>query len=195
MLLPPRPWAQRVWALPCMTVLCPSERFDARRGRRAQTVVERAWQMIPLVVRWLPRREVVFVADSSYAALELLDHVKKWSRASWITRLRLDAALDDPPPRREPRQQGRPQLTGKRRATLEAAVTDDETPWTTLTVDQWYGKGPREVDVCTDTAVWYHAGKRPVPLRWMLIRDPKGTFKPQALWSTHLEHTPEPMLT
>jgi DDE superfamily endonuclease len=93
LLLPPMPWAQRVWALPFMTVLCPSERFYERRGRRAQTVVERAWQMIQLVVRWLPGREVVFVADSSYAALELLDHVKKLPRASWITRLRLDAAL------------------------------------------------------------------------------------------------------
>jgi hypothetical protein len=25
--LPPIPWAQRVWALPVMTVLCPSARF------------------------------------------------------------------------------------------------------------------------------------------------------------------------
>jgi hypothetical protein len=194
LLLPPIPWAQRVWALPFMTVLCPSERFYERRGRRARTVVERAWQMIQLVVRWLPGREVVFVADSSYAALELLDQVKKLSRASWITRLRLDAALYDPPPRREPRQQGRPRLKGKRRATLEAVLTDDEKPWTKLTVDQWYGEGPREVDVCTDTAVWYHAGKPPVPLRWVLIRDPKGAFKPQALLSTNLEHTPEHML-
>jgi hypothetical protein len=121
LLLSPIPWAQRVWALPFMTVLCPSERFYERRGRRAQTVVERAWQIIQLVVRWLPGREVVLVADSNDAALELRDHVKKLSRASGITRRRRDAALDDPPPRREPRQQGRPRLQGKRRATLEAA--------------------------------------------------------------------------
>jgi hypothetical protein len=62
-------------------------------------------------------------------------------------------------------------------------------------VDQWDGDGPREVDVCTDTAVWYHAGKPPVPLRWVLLRDPKGAFTPQALWSTHLEQTPEHLLT
>jgi hypothetical protein len=195
LLLSPRPWVQRVWALPFMTVLCPSERCYERRGRRAQTLVERAWQMIQLVVRWLPGREVVCVADTSYAALELLDHVKKLPRASGMTRLRLDAALYDPPPKREPRQHGRPRLTGKRRATLEAALTDDETPWTTLTVDQWDGAGPRAVDVCTDTAVWYHAGKPPVPIRWVLIRDPKGTFKPQALLSTNPEHTPEHMLS
>jgi hypothetical protein len=195
LLLPPLPWAQRVWALPLMTVLCPSARCYARRGRRARTVVERAWQMIPWVVRWWPGREVVLVADSRDAALELLDHVKQWSRARGSTRRRLEAALDDPPPRREPRQQGRPRRNGKRRATLEAVLTDDETPWTQLTVDQWDGEGPREVDVCTDTAVWYHAGPPPVPLRWVLMRDPQGAFKPQALVSTHLAQTPAHMLT
>jgi hypothetical protein len=77
LLLPAIPWAQRVWARPLMTVRCPSERFSERRGRRARTVVERAWQMLQVVVRGWPGREVVFVADSREAALEWLDHVKK----------------------------------------------------------------------------------------------------------------------
>jgi hypothetical protein len=64
-----------------------------------------------------------------------------------------------------------------------------------LTIDHWYGEGPREVEVATDTAVWYHAGKPPVAIRWVLIRDPQERFKPQALLSTHLDHTPEQMLT
>jgi len=34
MLLTSLPWAGRVWALPLMTVLCPSERFDEPQGRR-----------------------------------------------------------------------------------------------------------------------------------------------------------------
>jgi len=157
-------------------------------------LTERAWQMIRLVVRWLPGREVAFVADSSFAALELLDKVATLPRASVITRLRLDAALYDPPPPRQPRTTGRPRLKGKRRPTLEAALADERTQWTTLIVDQWYGEGPREVEVATDTAVWYHTGKPPVAIRWVLIRDPKEDFKPQALLSTHLEHTPEQML-
>ena len=41
-------------------------------------------------------------------------------------------------------------------------MADEQTPWSTLTVDDWYGEGPREVDVATDTAVWYHTGKPPV---------------------------------
>ena len=63
-----------------------------------QTLVERAWQMIHVVVRWLPGREVVFVADSSYAGAGVAPQVSTLPRASRITRLRLDAALYDPPP-------------------------------------------------------------------------------------------------
>lgn len=194
MLLTPLAWADRVWALPFLTVLCPSERFYAQQGRRHQTLMERAWQMMRLVVRWLPERESVFVADSSFAALELLDKVKTVPRASVITRLRLDAALYDPPPPRPPGTKGRPRCKGKRRPTLEAVLADSKTPWTTVPVEQWYGEGAREVEVTTDTAVWYHAGNPPVAIRWVLIRDPQGEFDPQALLSTHLDHTPAQML-
>jgi DDE superfamily endonuclease len=195
MLLTPLSWADRVWALPFLTVLCPSERFYAQRGRRHQTLTERAWQMIRLVVRWLPGREVAVVADRSVAALELLAKVTTLPRASVITRLRLDAALYDPPPPRPSGTKGRPRLKGKRRPTLEAVWVDERTAWTTLRVEQWYGEGPREVEVATDTAVWYHAGKPPVAIRWVLIRDPQKKFAPQAWLSTHPAHTPEQMLT
>ena len=195
MLLTPLAWANRVWALPFLTVLCPSERFYAQRRRRHQTLTERAWQMIRLVVRWLPGQEIAFVTDSSFAALELLDKVKTVPRASLITRLRLDAALYDPPPPRPAGTRGRPRLKGKRRPTLEAVVADEKTRWTKVTVEQWYGAGPREVEVTTDTAVWYHAGKPSVAIRWVLIRDPQQAFDPQALLSTTLAHTPEQMLS
>jgi DDE superfamily endonuclease len=195
MLLTPLAWADRVWALPFLTVLCPSERFYAQRGRRHQPLPARAGPLIRLLVRWVPEREIACVAESSFAVLELLDKVKTLPRASMFTRLRLDAALYDPPPPRKPSTIGRPRLKGKRRPTLEAVLVDEKTPWTTLVVEQWYGEGPREVDVATDTAVWYHTGKPPVALRWVLIRDPQQVFKPQALLSTHLDHTPEQMLS
>jgi DDE superfamily endonuclease len=195
MVLAPLSWADRVWALPFLTVLCPSERFYAQRGRRHQPLTERAWQMMRLVGRWLPGREIVFVADSSFAVLELLNKVKTLPHGSVITRLRLDAALYDPPPPRAPGTQGRPRLKGKRRPTLEAVLTAERTQWSTMIVAQWYGEGPREVEIATDTAVWYHTGKPPVAIRWLLIRDPHERFKPQALLSTDLEHTPEQMLS
>src|SRR5215510_14205368 len=147
MVLTPLSWADRVWALPLLTALCPSEPFYAQRGRRHQPLTARAGQLMRRVVRWWPGREMVLVADSSCAALELLDKVATLPRASVITRLRLDAALYDRPPHRAPGTTGRPHLTGKRRPTLEAVLADAKTQWTKLTVDHWYGEGPREIEV------------------------------------------------
>ena len=135
MVLTPLSWADRVWALPFLTALCPSERFYEQRGRRHPPLTARAWQLMRLVVRWVPGREIVFVADSSFASLELLDKVATLPRARVITRLRLAAALSDPPPHRAPGTTGRPRLKGKRRPTLEAVLADEKTPWSTLTVD------------------------------------------------------------
>lgn len=190
MLLTEIPWAGRVWALPFLTVLCPSERYHRQRGQRHKSLSEWAEQLIRVVHRWLPRREVVVVADSSYAVIELLKHVSELPGVSLITRLRLDAALYDPAPPRAPRQNGRPRKKGARRPTLQAMLQDPQTPWTQVTVPNWYGGGARAVDLCTATAVWYHAGLPPVAIRWVLIRDPRGEFEPQALVTTDLQQTP-----
>jgi len=69
MLLVPIPWAQRVWALPFLTVLAPSQRYHEQRNHRHKQLTDWARQMIRQVRRWLPRRTMVVVADSSFAAL------------------------------------------------------------------------------------------------------------------------------
>ena len=194
MLLPEIPWAGRVWALPFLTALCPSERYHQQRGQRHKPLPQWAGQLMGLIHRWLPEREVVVVADSSYAVIELLAQVKATPGVSLITRLRLDAALYEPVPPRAPRQQGRPRKKGARRPTLQQVLTDPQTSWTAVTVTNWYGGGAREVEICTDTAVWYHTGLPPVAVRWVLIRDPQGEFAPQALVATQLEHAPAQML-
>jgi hypothetical protein len=51
----------------------------------------------------------------------------------------------------------------------------------------WYGGEVRRLELATATAVWYHGGKSPVALRWVLVRDPKQRFEPQALLSTDLK--------
>jgi hypothetical protein len=72
MLLVPVPWARRVWALPFLSVLAPSERYSARRGKRHKKITDWARQSLLLVRRWWPQREIVAVADSAYASLRLL---------------------------------------------------------------------------------------------------------------------------
>ena len=69
-------------------------------------------------------------------------------------------------------------LTGILFVLKSGIPADERTPWTTVCVEQWYGEGPREVEVAMDTAVWYHAGKPPVAIRWVLIRDPQQEFDP-----------------
>src|SRR5919201_1412742 len=72
MLLASIPWTQRVWALPFLTALAPSERYHEQRGRRHKTVTDWARQLIRQVRHWLPARAVVVVLDSTYAVLDLL---------------------------------------------------------------------------------------------------------------------------
>ena len=42
-------WAGSTWGLPFLTVLCPSERYPSKRGRRHQKLTERARQMVRLL--------------------------------------------------------------------------------------------------------------------------------------------------
>ena len=185
MLLAWVPWAQRVWGLPFLTVLAPSERYHQERGFRHKTPSDWTRQMITQVRRWLPDRLLVVVADSSYAVLTLLDACRRLRPAvRFITRLRLDAALYEPAPPRAPGQVGRPRVKGKRLPTLEQVLHHPKTRWQKVTVPRWYSQGEREVEVVTGTGVWYHSGRPVVPIRWVLLRDPQGKFAPQALLCT-----------
>jgi DDE superfamily endonuclease len=44
--LAPIPWIDRVWALPFLTVLAPSERYYTTRGRRSQSLLDRGRQAV-----------------------------------------------------------------------------------------------------------------------------------------------------
>ena len=161
----------------------PSERYQ-RQGRRPKKLTDWARQIILQLRRWLPDRPPVLVADSSYAVLELLHFCQSLVHpVTFITRLRLDAALFEPAPPRLPGQMGRPRLKGQRLPTLKQRLQCPDTSWTRVIVP-WYDGAQRLLEIASDTAVWYHSGLPPVPLRWVLIRDPLGEFKSQALLCT-----------
>jgi hypothetical protein len=194
MLLVEIPWAGCIWGLPFLTVLCPSERYYAGLKRRHQRLTDRAWQVIQLITRWLPDRNLVFVGDSSFAALDLLYLVSSTPRVDLITRLRLDAQLYYPAPKRKAGQMGRPRVKGARRPSPQQTLDNPRTKWAKIEVDHWYGGQKHVVEVYTETAIWYCCRNMPVPVRWVLIRDPLGEFEPQALLSTNLGHTPMQIL-
>lgn len=184
MWLAPVPWAQRVWALPVLTALAPSERYCQEQGVRHKKLTDWAGQIAALLRRWLPERQIVIVADSGYSALDFLHRCQQLIRpVTIVTRLRLDAALYEPAPTRRSGQLGRPRLKGKRLPTLAKRLSDPKTIWQSGKVS-WYDRKERSVEVASGRAVWYHTGKTPVSIRWVLVRDPEGKFDPQALLST-----------
>src|SRR3954449_12456245 len=206
MLLVPIPWAGRVWALPFLTTLAPSQGYAEARSARQQALEEWAqqvglrarrpreradWarQLVVQARRWMPERTLVLVADSSFAALELLASLVQQD-VTCITRLRLDAALYTPAPPRQPKTMGRPRTKGERLPTLAKVLADQATSWQRVTVPDWYGEGERVVEICSETAVWRHAGLPVVPIRWVLLRDPSRRFGPQALLCTDLAQDP-----
>jgi hypothetical protein len=67
---------------------------------------------------------------------------------------------------------------------------DAGTVWQRHTVTLWYGRTNRVVEIASATAVWYRSGLPPVPIRWLLVRDPRGELAPQAFLCTDLEAAP-----
>jgi hypothetical protein len=48
---------------------------------------------------------------------------------------------------------------------------------------KWYGQGKRQIEWCSGTALWYRGGQTPLPIRWVLSRDPKGERDARAYFS------------
>ncbi len=185
MLLVPIPWAKRVWALPFLTALAPSERYYQDRARTHKKLTDWARQVLCQTRRWLPQRRLVAVADSNFAVIELLWRMTQFANPiCMVTRFRLDAALFKPAPKRKPGQKGRSRKKGARVPKLEQVLADKKTHWTRVVIRNWYGETRRRIDIVSGTAVWYHSGQPALPIRWVLIRDPKGIFKSQALLCT-----------
>ena len=196
MLLVPIPWAGRVWALPFLTVLAPSERYHRERGRRHKKLTDWARQLLLLVAALAARAR-----DRRRRRQQL----RRPGPARPLRRLappgdgghppapRRRAVRAGPAPARRARAAGRASRASACRR-WPRRLADPATGWTTVTVPNWYGAGPRTVEVVSDTAVWYHSGLPPVPLRWVLIRDPAGAFDPQALLCTDLAAEPAQIL-
>jgi hypothetical protein len=176
-------------------VLAPSERYYESKPRGHKKLTDWARQMGKQVRRWLPKRRIVIVADSSYAALKLLDSLLTLPNPVYrITQLRLDAALYEPAPERDPHKVGCPPKKGKRLPKLNEVLIDKKTAWQKVTVNNWYGQGPTEVEITSSTSVWYHSGMPVVPLRWILMPDPKGKFETKAFLCTDQSAKPSQIL-
>lgn len=191
MLLVSVPWSQRVWALPFLTVLAPSEKTNLANGKRHKTSIDWIMQMIGAVRRWLPERGLILVTDGGLAAIKLgLRCASYTNPVTYVSRLRLDAQLYDPPGPQPAGKPGPKPKKGARQPSLKKRLDDPKTEWQKQTI-AWYGGQKREIETATDTSLWHTAGYDPLPIRWVLVRDPLGEFESTAFFAT--DQSAEPL--
>lgn len=184
MLLVRVPWSKRHWALPFLTVLAPHEKTNQALGKRHKTVIGWVMQMMSQVRRWLPQRRLILITDGGLIAVKLgLRCARFTTPVTFVSRLHLNIRLFDPP---IPSRRKNASPVGARQPNLQARLTDPQTRWTRQTVT-WYGGKPRLVEYLTGTALWRTPGEHdPLPIRWVLVRDPQHKFKAAAFCCTDL---------
>lgn len=184
MLLVNVPWSKRVWALPFLTVLAPHEKTNRAHGKRHKTSIDWVGQMVAQVRRWLPQRRLILITDGGLIAVKLGLRCQHFSQpVTFISRLHLNIRLFDLPAASKRKNAA---LVGARQPNLDSRLHDPHTRWTRQTVT-WYGGKRRLVEWVTGTALWHTPSlKTPLPIRWVLVRDPLGKFKPAAFCCTDL---------
>lgn len=120
------PWSMRVFALPFLTVLAPSQKANRACNKRHKTSVDWARQMCYQLRRWLPDMPIRLVVDGAFATAQLAWTALRLN-IGLISRLRLDARLFDfPEVKKGP---GRPAKRGRRLFGPRALLESEKTPW------------------------------------------------------------------
>jgi hypothetical protein len=176
------PWSQRLWALPFMVVPALGPKTSAKLEKRHRTIVDWAIIMVRKVRRWQPNREIVLVGDGSYAAVTLVQYCQRRKQpVKLVSRLRLDARLFDFPGPQPKGKRGPKPKKGARQPKLASRLTDPKTRWQPLKIP-WYGGEEKVIEIVTGKSLWHRRGMDPVSIRWVLIRCPEDSFKPEAIF-------------
>jgi hypothetical protein len=176
------PWSRHYWALPCVSVLLTTPKVSDQLGKRHKTVAQVTGQLMQWARRALPGRRIKLIGDGAYSVIALGLRCRA-SGVTLIAPLRLDARLFDWPPPRTGK--GRPPIVGQRLPILEQVARQKSTRWQRSQLT-WYNGGRKVVDWTSGIALWYSSGTAPLPIRWVLVRDPAGRLPTRAYFSTDL---------
>jgi hypothetical protein len=191
MVLTTLPWLQAgvYWALPVLTVLCPSERFYTRQGKPVKKLTTWAHQ----IISWLGRmsktlqREVYLVGDGSFATLELFMHAQQCG-VGCIARMKLNARLYHLPPKKYPKGKPGPKPpVGKKLLSMEKRLTDKRIKWKLVTFSEWYGNLNKQMLISSGVSIWRKSNTELVKVKWVLLKDPEGKLEPVLLACTQTE--------
>ena len=178
------PWSSRIWALPFLTVLAPSKKTNEANGKRHKTSIRWVMQMLGQVCRWLPERALTLVVDGGLVSLELGWRCLQYG-VTLAGTLNITARLFDQPGEQPPGKRGPKPKKGQRQPSLNERLADPATLWQRITLP-WYKGQERLLEITSGLSLWHTPGQDPLPIRWVLVRDPLGKLDPRAYFTTDL---------
>ena len=198
MVLTPLPWLEAgvYWALPVLTVLCPSKRYYTKRGKSVKKLTTWAHQ----IISWLGRhckslqRRVYLAVDGSFATLELMMVAQEQS-IGLIARMKLNARLYDLPSKAYPKNKRGPKPpVGKKLLSMQKRLTDKRIKWKRVTFSEWYGNKQKQMLMTTGVAIWRKNNTMLLKVRWVLLKDPDGKLEPVLLACSDFEISAQDMV-
>ena len=187
------PLIPRALALPFLSVLEYSKKYDEQRKQQHKTTLRWAGQVVRQMRRWIGKtRELILVGDGGFAIGQLaLDCI--CYGISLISRLKINARLFDFPPERTANKRGRTALKGKRLMNFKQMLSLETLTWKEAEI-VGYGGAKRLVRFVSNTCMWGADGSIPIPIRWVFIVDPAGKMDPMPLMSTDPLMIPEQII-
>lgn len=184
------------WALPFFSQLIPPKhplsssrnKKDLYSNKKRKTLTEWTIQLVKVIGRWVKDARFVIVADSAFAC-HAIAHACVNANGTLVSRMRMDARIFNFPDQSKKRK-GRPLLVGKRCPLFSNYLDDMTTTWERVVV-KWYGGKEKELLIYTGVHLWYAYGIPPLPIRWVLIKDPLKETEAVVLFSTNVEHSPK----
>ncbi len=190
----------KTWSLPILMRLYRGKQKKGKPGgerkaigqappREYRTRPQLASEMIALLASWLPDRTIQVVGDSEYAGKSISRHLPQ--NVHLTSRMVMNAALYDLPPKHQKNRRGAPRKKGRRLESPVQLADSKNVRWTKTKVTLY----DRRVRVWHKTcvALWYNsAGAR--PLRIVVVRDPSGRRKDDCFFSTDLSLSPQAIL-
>ena len=187
------PFIPRALALPFMSVLEFSKRYDEEKKKRHKTTLKWTIQMIYQVRRWVGKcKEVILVGDGGFAA-GLLALKCIVLEVTLVTRLKINAALFDFPKENASGKRGRKPLKGTKLKNFKEMLSLQGFPWKEMEI-MGYNGIKKTVRFISNTCMWGADGVVPIPIRWVLIVDPTGEMDPLPLMSTNPGMSPKQII-